>query len=322
MNKKHRLTEAAALALMAFPLSGQAQADYAYEQVDFPGDPATQLFGINQPGIAVGNGFSLNAQGTLEEKPFTYEAKQGAFTAIDPVAGFQSTAILGINNRGDLVGSVVDSANVESGFIRDHMGIETIFDHPDAAGFTQARGVNSRGLVTGFRDTNDLGSNFTGFIYDPASATFTDIVPSVRTIAQGINSRGDVVGSAVFPGDADPCNPGASAAGTVRYGWLRTQEGAVSYFSVNGMQTSARGINDAGTVTGFVTTNALSNKSSGFVVELDGTQCQSITLAAEHLLEAPDAFATFPQGITNSGVVSGNYWGQDGFTHGFIATPE
>lgn len=313
MKKKHQLMAASLLATALLPFTARAQADYEYEQVDFPGAPATQIFGINQPGSAVGNGF-----GPTGALPFVYDTKQGSFTAVEPAAGFLSTSILGINNRGDLVGSVVRQSFVTSGYLLDKEGVETVFDHPAAIFGTQARSVNSQGLVTGVRDSADPETFFAGFIYDPVSGTFTDIVPSFRTIAQGINSRGDVVGSAVFAPGEEPCvSPGQLTS----FGWLRTPQGLVSYFTVNGQSTSARGINDAGTVTGFFTDTA-TGETVGFVTELDGTQCQDITIAAEDLIVFPGAPATFPQGITNSGVISGQYRDQAGVSHGFIATPQ
>lgn len=314
MKKKYPLLAVLSGAL-ALPLTAQAQVTYEYEQVDFPGAPETQVFGINEPGVLVGNGFTGPDNPFGDNFPFVYDTKQGSFADVDAVAGYEATSVLGINNRGDVVGSVIEPTGIRRGFIRDHTGIEAIFDHPDATFFTQARGINSRGLVTGFRNSGGLA---VGFIYDPATVIFTDIVPSIFTIAQGINSRGDVVGSAQFFAGQEPCNsPGALG----RYGWLRTPGNAVSFFTVNGRPTSARGIDDTGTVTGFFRDTA-AGESFGFVTVLDGTPCQEITIDAEDLLVFPGATETFPQDITNSGVIAGQYNDEAGVSHGFIATPE
>ena len=315
MKNKYQLFVAVVSGALALPLTAQAQVTYEYEQVDFPGASATQVFGINQPGVVAGTGFTLP-----ESFPFIYDIQEGSFADVDAVAGSAATSVFGINNRGAVVGSVFDSSGMTRGFIRDHTGVETVFAHPDATFFTQARGINSRGLVTGFRDS---GFFSVGFIYDPASATFTDIVPSLFTIAQGINARGDVVGSAQFSPEQDPCeSPGASG----RYGWLRTQQNAVSYFTVNGMPTSARGVDDSGTVAGFFTKTATDETETderlGFVTVLSGTPCQDITINEEDLLVFPGAKETFPQGITNSGVIAGQFTDQDDVSHGFIARPE
>ena len=175
-------------------------------------------------------------------------------------------------------------------------------------------------LVTGLRrsDVPFPGSAF-GFIYDPRSDTFTDLNPtSFFTIAQGINSKGEVVGSSNFLAADDPC-PGLGNP-ALRYGWLRATDGTVTYFEVNGSHTSARGISDEGSIVGFIR-DFNDGKFKGFKVELDGSQCQSITVAASDLIEFPGAEATFLGGIKNSGAIVGSYDDPTN-THGFIATPQ
>jgi hypothetical protein len=201
-----------------------------------------------------------------------------------------------------------------SGMIRGKDGTFTFFSHPGAPSFTQARAVNNKGLVSGFRDTST--GLLTGFIYDPKTETFTDVVPSLFTIEHGINSKGEAVGSAVFSNADDPC-PG-SLDPFVTYGWLRAVDGSITYFQVNGEVTRARGINDAGSIVGWVDDSA-SGKSKGFVVKLDGSPCESLTVAGSDLLEFPGFDFTIPEGITNSGVIVGIV--EDANAHGFIATP-
>ena len=306
---------AVAVGLMAGPMVAQAQYDYL--SIDYPGGGDTQVFGVNRRGHVVGNGIIDS-----ETFPFVYASKKGTFTDVAPLAGYSSTSVLGTNDRGDMVGSVVSLDGLTtSAFIRDNDGNITVFDHPDAVSFTQARAVNNDGLVTGFR--NDISVLGAGFIYEPETGTFTDLIPtSVFTIAQGITSKGDIVGSAVFLPDDDPCGtqpPGL--ADSVRYGWVRTTDGNVTYFDVNGLRTSARGITNSGVIAGFVQ-YPFTNMGRGFVTELDGTQCQAITIAEEDLLEFPGAFFTIAHGVTQSGDVVGWYERELGIIGGFIATPQ
>jgi hypothetical protein len=311
MKMKTQILTILALGLLIGPALAQAQVDYDYQTIDHQGATDTQVFGISDRGDVVGTG--------IGSFPFVYDAKKGTFTDVAPIAGFNSTAVLGISDSGVLVGSVLhDDLLTVSGLILYKDGSATVFDHPDAVSFTQARGVNNEGLVTGYRDSAD--DQFTpenGFIYDPETGTFTDIVPSIFTIAQGINSRGDVVGSAIFDGNFGAPDPCGSSDPFVRRGWLRTPDGTVTYFDVNGGNTSARGITDSGTIAGFVTDTAI----FGFVVELDGSQCQSITVAASDLIEFPGAEATVLGGIKNSGAIVGSYDDPTNI-HGFIATPQ
>ncbi|MCK5365486.1 MAG: hypothetical protein KAR22_21065, partial [Gammaproteobacteria bacterium] len=80
------------------------------------------------------------------------------------------------------------------------------------------------------------------------------------------------------------------------------------------------GITDSGTIAGFVNDPG-TFATKGFVVELDGSQCQSIAIADADLLEFPGAVSTVLGGIKNSGEVVGSYEDPTNI-HGFIATPQ
>ena len=315
MNKKNNLLAIFAVGLLAGPMV--AQADFEFEIVDHPGAPATQIFGINDRGDAAGIG--VISPGNL--LPFVYDSKKGTFTDIAPLASFP-TAVLGISDSGVLVGNV-DSLDLltTTGIIRDKKGNYTVFSHPGAVDFTTARGVNNKGLVTGFRDHSNLGGTVYGFIHDPKNDTYTDIISPddhAQSIAQGINSKGEVVGSAFFFNADDPCG-NSSPSGFFRNGWHRATDGTVTYFTVNGSdRTAARGINDEGSVVGFFR-DPDDGKFKGYKAELDGTQCQSLTIGQNDILDVMDSDGDFVQGINNKGVISGGA-GFDDSSPGFIAT--
>ena len=303
------------LAVLAASLLGPvtAHADYTFAQIDYPDVPNTLVFGINNRGEVVGHGSSD------VQVPFVYRWRRVDFTDVPPVSSTASgdmvTFLSGINDSHVIVGSVTSQdGSVRLGFVRSTDGTYSTFSHPDADGQTQARAVNDNGLVSGFRDAAD-GSTV-GFIYDTATATFVDIVPSLSTIAHGINSAGEVVGSANF--DADVVCPGAPAG---KYGWLRFVDGSVTFFQVNGQPTQARGINDAHGIAGSIS-DADTATERGFVVELTGSEpCVSLTIPARRFLEFPGYDSTLPEGISNSGAVVGMVFNNDdGVTHGFIAT--
>ncbi len=304
MSKKNKLLTIFALGLLAGPTV--AQADFNYELVDHPDADDTQVFGINDRGDVVGNGFD-----NVDNFPFVYASKKGTFTDVPADADI---GIVGLNDAGVRVGAVDDDA-----FIRDKKGNLTVFSHPGAVDFTQARAVNNKGLVTGFRNTGfPFAFSAAGFIYDPKRDSFTALNPtSCFALAQGLNSMGEVGGRANFLAVDDPCvglgNP------FLRYGWSRATDGTVTYFEVNGSSTSARGINDEGSIAGFFI-DLDDGIFKGFKIKLDGSPCQSLTVAGGDVLEIP-GFDLFPQGITNSGDVAGI--ADDGINvHGFIATPE
>ena len=185
--------------------------------------------------------------------------------------------------------------------------------------FTQARAVNNKGLVTGFRDSaEDQFFAENGFIYDPKTGEFTDIAPSLFTIAQGINNKDEVVGSSLFFGTDSPCGPTDDFI--VRFGWVRASDGTLSYFSVNGYQTSARGITDSGAVSGFANT---SSGVKAFVVKPDGSQCQEVTIPEDELFSVSGKDVTVGASMSDSGVVAGGARLNDGSgAVGFVAVPE
>lgn len=309
MNKTTLIAVTFTIGLLAKPMTANAQADYDLQIVKYPGSTSTQLWGINNRGNVVGNGDDCD--------PFIYDPKNSTFTDVMPVAGYECTSILGISNSGILAG-VVRSDGVESGLILDKKGNTIIFDHPDTVFGTEARDINNDGFVTGIafmEGTEEIGR---GFIYDPVADTFTDIVPSVLTIPQGINEDGYVVGSALFISGSGPADPCGGSDLIKYYGWLRAPDGTVTFFDVNGEQTRARDITDSRTITGW-TSNFDTGEIKSFVTMLDGTQCQSLTIPDSELLIGPEVSSRSAQGISNSGVVVGSDLNSG---QGFIATPQ
>lgn len=296
-------------------MSADAQADYDYQIIDYPGSDFTQVWDINSRGDVLGNS-SIG----VECVPFIYNPKNNSYKDVTPVAGYDCTSLLGISNSGIMVGSVYsDDDFLREGLILDKKGNAIVFAHPDAVSGTSPRAINNDGLVTGIAFVDQVDELGRGFIYDPVTETFTDIVPSVLTIAQGINEDGYVVGSALFDptGSFGPPDPCEDLEGNY-YGWLRAPDGTVTYFEVNGKSTRARDIADSGAITGWAI-DPITGIAKSFVTELDGTQCQSITIPDSELLAIPGPTFTAAQGIKNSGEVVGNELNS---YRGFIAIPK
>ena len=307
MKNSNPVLAAIAIAGLIGPLTVQAQYDYL--DIGVPGQQNTSVFGINDSGDAVGTG------SVPDTVPFIYSSMDGSITPVAPAEGYLDTSLLGINDAGDTAGVVTSlDGTTRSAFVRSKKGTYTVFSHPDAISDTTARAINNKGLVTGTRD--DANGLLQGFLYDPKTNTFTDLVPSTLTIAQGISSKGDIVGDARY--EVDPCGNGTPF---IRYGWLHDKRGNVTLFQVNGLRTAARGINDAGKITGF-TTDPVTGQTTGFVIDAPDTNCENVVVDASELLAFPGADATFPEAITNSGDVVGIYFDPLGSTRGFIATPQ
>jgi hypothetical protein len=271
-----------------------ASADYVFNTINYPGAVFTDVRGINNAGRIVGYA-SFDG---VTYFSFTYQS--GVFSPLPLPPGAPSTEAVahGINDAGDVVGTLVDPAlpTVATGFILPAGSfLYTGFARP-AWPATYARAVGNSGLVVGYSDDNAGGT--AGFIFDPATFLFTDItIPgSLFTIAQGMNDAGQVVGSAIM-------------AGTATHGWLREPGGAVTLFQIGGNLTRARGINDVGLIAGFIT---VAGVNRGFVGNSSGFQD----------LMVPGSDATFGEAINNAGQVAGLFTTAGGtVTRGFIATP-
>jgi len=300
-------------ALACIAALSAAHADWTFQAVNPPGAVFTEVYGLNNQGQVALNGPSADANGA-----FVYDVRSRQFTPIAPAAGYLGTALFGIAENGRIAGSVTDANFIESGFIRAKDGTYSVFSHPGST-FTEPRGINDKGIVVGYADTPE--GLVTGFIHDPANGTFTDLIPSCFTVAQGINSQGEVVGSAIFVPPFCP-SPDGSLAG--RYGWFRSRSGNVTFFQVNGQSTAARGINEAGFITGYI--GLPQNAEKGFVTTISAALGGSVAIADGDLLAVPGHLQTVPEGINDNGVVSGitsdNFAPGLPLFGGFVATPK
>ncbi len=305
--------------LVPVPSVGQGattMSEYRYTIVDYPGSTSACL--------------SINARLDVicdalfnQEFPFVYNARSGRITlpAAAPPAGW-SAAAFGINDSDTDVGYVYPpDDSIENGFVVTKNGEYREFSVPWAA-YTEARGINSRGVIAGTAFFNGPGS--AGFIYDPEAGKYTEVLPSAYTETMGITTDGHVVGTVYL--DAGSSGAGAPAG---QYGYLRTANGSVTYFRVNGEDTYARGISDEGKIVGYF--GALPfPQVTGFVINVKqlrslkppATGFVALAIPARNQLQIPGAFGTLPQGISTEGVVSGTFVDGSGDAHGFVATPK
>lgn len=279
------LVAAAALACAA-----PAGATYVFTTIDYPGAVSTDVRAIDNTGRIAGYA-SLDG---VTNFSFTYAG--GVFSPL-PFSPLSPSA-LGMNDAGVIVGGTITTP--EQGFIFQS-GAYTFFSRPGWTN-TEARAINNAGLVVGWSyELDPVGGFFSassGFIYDPATGTYTDIpVPGSNfVIAQGIDTAGQVVGSALLPGG--------------QQGFLRDPAtGALSFFTIASAPTRARGINDTGLITGFITS---ATTQQAFVA----------TSAGYELLSAdPAAALTAGEAINNAGQISGVWLDASNVSHGFIGTP-
>ena len=293
--------------LVAIAVAIPAQAAWKYTIIDYPGATQTQVFGLNNSGEAVGQ--AVVGTTTIS---FAYNSKKGTFTVLPNVPGAAITGAFAISSAGVIAGSAGDGSN-NRGTILDK-GAFSFFSAPGWA-YTEARAISNSGrLVTGYAADSTL-SNYVGLIYDVEDNSFTEFLPSTFTIAQGINSQKQTVGNVQL--DANVAYPGAPAGA---YGFFRQPNEDIVFFSVNGaLITRARGINNSGLVTGFYN---VSGAQRGFVARVAASPAyQALTVLGNDLLDVPGASGTVPEGISESGEISGTWFDAAGNIHGFFATP-
>jgi len=316
MNQIVRRCRPFAVALATVAFSSLAQAAWDIAIINYPGAQSTSVGGINNPGQVAGSALYHDALGVLVPPyvaSFVYDTKKHTYTSLPQPPGYFAEAFA-ISDPGVIVGTATDdlSSGSSVGFVLNR-GTYTLFSYPGSAS-TVARGISNTGLVTGFATS---GSTQIGFIYDPASNTFTGITfPDGNVVyAQGINGRGQVVGSVRLLSNAayQGSPPG-------HYGYLRERNGATTLFRVNGLETRARGIDDAGLITGW--TKDTSGVFHGYVATLPGLSgYQVVSVPAAQIFEVPGEDSTAPQAVDNSGRVVGFYEDVNGDQHSFIATP-
>jgi probable HAF family extracellular repeat protein len=269
------------------------------------------------------------------------------FSTID-VPGSPQTAVYGINDAGDIVGSYLEvhgSTGQLHGFLLSKGGYTTIDGSNSGSLGAQALGINNaRQIVGGYSDASGdhgfLLSNGTYTPLDVPRSFGTSLAPPARINAAGINAAGEIVGyfstttslqpprtasgafllsGAVYTNITEP-GPGGSVATAINNGGFIVgngpnggyllSSGMYTALSVPGsLATGADGINDAGLIVG--TYEDATRKELGYVLS-DGIY---------RPIEVPGATATEALGINNGGVIVGFYLDTAGLQHGFLASP-
>jgi hypothetical protein len=121
--------------------------DGAFATVDYPGARTSDLFAIANNGVAIGD-WTEPVPPPVIVHGYRID-KKGIVTVAD-VPGYVGTLPRWLNERGDIVGIVIDGANVRHGYLMAKDGTVTLIDYPGATTTrTDVFGINSRGDVTG-----------------------------------------------------------------------------------------------------------------------------------------------------------------------------
>jgi uncharacterized membrane protein len=174
------------------------------------------------------------------------KAAYATFITID-FPGASSTAALGLNSAGEIVGRYPATGSTGHGFLRNALGQFTEIDFPKTdshdSELTVAVGINSRGDIVGqYRLQGQDANERHGFLLT-RDGTFIRIDPpdSLFTNALGINDRGEIVGRFCT---VLPCSPDK------RHGFLRRSAVFTKIDFPGAVGTNAWDINNRGEIVG------------------------------------------------------------------------
>lgn len=274
------------------------------------------------------------ADASLSRAPEAFSFKKIA------VPGAQYTDAMGINARGDVVGSYDDENGVTRGYLlRD--GVFTLIDYPGAV-MTEARGIGPNGEIVGtYRMPNEPGVNFHGFLRTPEGEFVqVDYPGHTSTMPQRLLPDGTILGC------RHDENMSTTMRGVVisRSGHSETDAFASMHNGATpdlrlivGLYTNREagrregyviedGVFKPFVVPGSTLTAAWDVNPAGHIVGVyrDATGFHGFLRTGEHYqpVDVPGATATLGMGINARGDVVGYYRAAgDGMFYGFVATP-
>lgn len=257
--------------------TGHALPRYAVTEVAAPGF-RLDATALNDLGQVAGNATSI---ATGDRQAFLYTAGQ----MIDIGAGLtQSSHVVGLNNRGDVVGFLTANSTVSGGFLFSE-GTMTVLP-PEV---TEARDINDARQVVGQRGNH-------AFVYHDGAFTDLGTLGGSSSWASAINQAGQVTGMS----DVRPDVPLTHA--------FRVSDSAMTDLTPSAYVNAGYGndINSAGVVVGSVWVDYWRA-----FVSADGVTVELGTLPGD---DSSNGF-----GINDAGQVVGMSFGGEAGTRGFLA---
>jgi hypothetical protein len=282
-----------------------ASLNYTFTLIDFPGAPATNLYGINSSATPVAEQI-VGSYGTVDDDAsgngFLLQMmnNRGVFSETMQNVNFPSSSLQfasSINDSGQIVGIYTDSLGAWHGYELIGGTYTTINVPFQGATGTFAYGLNNAGTNVGC--WSQEGSDGHGYELSGGNYTQLDVPSGSGTCAIGINNNGEIVGY---------YNADGATHGFLLNGGTYT---AIDF--PGAIVTEPGAIDDAGDVVGLY---CLTSCSSG----PDGFQGFLLSKGSFSTIDVPGASATAAFGISDKNVIVGYYDDCAGIGHGFIAT--
>lgn len=290
---------------------------FSYASVDVPGALATEARGVNNNGVIVGfyqttSCNDIYAVPTCPTQGFKYV--NGSYKKL-AVPGAVSTAIMGVNDYGDLVGFYTDSGGSKHGFIWYHQNVVKTIDYPNPpkAGLTTIPfGINKAGKVVG--GLWAIGTQYPSYGWVWVSGKFSKMDPYEADYpppaaccwsVNGVANNGVMTGQ-TFSHDF---NVAWSKHGTDQDFYMDIPSGN------SGADTFGTGVNSATDVVGYGFEGWFAPRIEQNEGTNDGTETSPTFIKVAY----PGASSTAPYALNDKRAVVGTY--HDSSTHGFLAIP-
>ena len=239
------------------------------------------------------------------------------FTTIDDPNG--TTAAMGINSRGDIVGQFLDNSACAHlhGFVKRGGTYRTLADPVAGTTLVVAGGINEEGVIVGYYSTTSpcvtgggpvqCPPGCHGFLLRDGRYTTLDAqIPNVTVIATfalGINAQGEIVGR-------------YDDSSQQQHGFILRHGVYTSLDFPGASLTNAYGINERGEIAGYYSRNgadASCTPCASFVRSSDGATYTPLTVSV-----ADSSPRILARGINSRGDVVGNYTNSQGNQVAFL----
>jgi len=319
-------------------------AQFTYAPINVPGATSTEARGINNNGEIVGfYDISSCVEQSMEVPTCPthgFKLVNGRYIELMVPTSFR-TAIMGVNDYGDLVGFYVTSeltcsSSVYHGFIWYHTNAVRKLDYPgtdvcptsSSAAITVPFGINKAGIVVGGVWGIGPNSSFPGRGWVWRNGTFSTMNPTLPGnpagaccwSVTGISNTG-VLAGLLFQSD-------------FWQAWMKagTDQDFFTYPTVNQCcDTTAMGVNSAVDMIGFDGGPSSFSAGNGWFTkhielnEVNDTEVKpnfiKMAYPGQTNIQPPGPLPTFPFGINDARGVVGTYFDTNNQQHGFLAKP-
>jgi hypothetical protein len=284
---------------------------FTYAPINVPGAVGTQARGVNASGEIVGfYETSTSCRDTVLAVPncptHGYKYVNGSFIKLK-VPNSVSTAIMGVNDLGDLVGFYTKADGTKHGFIWYHQNVVKTIDYPGTSFITVPMGINKAGTVVGGLWSESETGTFAqgGWVW--VNGKFSNMNPFTPGAAAPSNwSVNGIANSGVITGQLFQADNNQA--------WFKagTDE---DFYMFNGVDTFGTGVNSGDDVVGY-------GQQGWFAKHIEsneGTNDSTEATPRFIVVQFPNAGATVPFALNNLRAVVGTY--ADTSMHGFLAKP-